>query len=716
MALLLFCLSLISCSGQKNDSQLPWQGIQAGTKDLSAITDRTEYYDITAEQEPIFQWEPDSENSPLADRRSSFISMQLYQGDPVQFWGIQAIRGQFMFWDLYLYRMDGSRELLLQDISMDSHCYLDQAENLYLWKNSAEIIHKDGSIETTMTTLQKYSPSRELLYEQQFDYGYDIQELRQTADGRVYLFTSGKGAVGQDRRLAELKPDTGLVTELGAVSLSKELARPHLGTWDQKLITFKTQPLLGNEITAINVKNGKETCVLSFQGTTYLPPSGFNLQDFRVLEDENVEILWTAEDGSKSLRERLRMEKVLKTPVVLRGLNITGWLASQINSFNRQSIDYHVIVEDCGQGNDTTDFARLTSVQIASGKGPDIIEGNLMKEYMSGMMEKGALEDLHPYMDGSGILEEDYFPFTFGTWRDGDKIFGVCPTSPALAGFCMDSAVLGQEEEPDIETLINALLARQEETAFLKNYDPQKLLALFLEATDTLWGMVDWEKGTCDFGGELFAKILETAKRYGDSEALGEVNYIAESRSFFDIFEFDSKADRERDGKVICGVIFDDGCHAAASPYSILAVNAASSQKEGAWKFISFLLGDEAQSARSLGSGIPVSRNALDTWLEMQKDRVADGRVIRKMILHQAADGSTSIAGTVVYTEADITEEVITEYLEVLENTHTYPVRTAPILDIISEEAADYFNGSKSAEDVAKLVTNRVQTYLDEGH
>ena len=713
MALLLFCLSLSSCSGQNNDSQLPWQGIQTGTKDLSAITDRTEYYDITAEQEPIFQWEPKGENSPLAERRSSFISMQFYQGEPVQFWGIETIRGQFMFWDLYLYRLDGSRELLLQDISMKSRCYLDQDGNLYLWKNSFETIYEDGSTETTETILQKYSPSRELLYEQQFEYGYNIQEIRQTADDKVYLFTSSNGADEQNsRKLAELKPSTGVVTELGAVSLSKELSQPDLGTWGKKLVTLKYQQLYGNEITAINVKNGKETCVLSFQGTTYLLPSDLYLQEFRVLEDESVEILWTSADGSSSLRERLRMEKVERTPIVLRGQDVTGWLAKQINAFNRQNKTYHVIVEDCGYGNDMEDFARLTSVQIASGKGPDILYGGLMQDYISGMIKNGLLEDLRPHMEKSGMQEENYFPFTFAAWRDGEKICGISPATPSLSSYRMDSAVLGGMQEPDIQTLVDVLLARQEDAVFLKTHDSQMLLEFLLEGSDTLWGMVDWEKGSCDFNGELFAQILETAKRYGKSENKRDLTPIAEGRSFIDIYVYDEKEEREKKGKTICGVLFDDGCHVAVNSYSALAINTNSSNKEGAWEFLSFLLGDEAQSA----SNIPAARSNFAAWVEKQKETFANGKKVDMMYGERLADGSIKPTGRVIYTAADVTDEIIEEYTEALEDARPCPLRTIPILDIISEEAADYFSGSKSAADVAKLVTNRVQTYLDEGY
>ena len=36
------------------------------------------------------------------------------------------------------------------------------------------------------------------------------------------------------------------------------------------------------------------------------------------------------------------------------------------------------------------------------------------------------------------------------------------------------------------------------------------------------------------------------------------------------------------------------------------------------------------------------------------------------------------------------------------------------IAEIISEEAAEYFNGTKDAGQAAKLIQNRVQLYLDE--
>lgn len=53
-------------------------------------------------------------------------------------------------------------------------------------------------------------------------------------------------------------------------------------------------------------------------------------------------------------------------------------------------------------------------------------------------------------------------------------------------------------------------------------------------------------------------------------------------------------------------------------------------------------------------------------------------------------------------------------YLKAIEDARPLPLQTAPILEIIQEEAADYFNSIKNAEEVIKVINNRVQLYLNE--
>ena len=713
--LLFFFIFMAGC-GEKNESgESAGRGIPEDGNDLPALAERTEYYDISVDSERIFDWEQEGEEALRAMPELGFISMQFYQGEPVQLWREPNLdEYEFLVsWDICLYRADGSREVLLKEIkeAYNYHGYLDQEGNFYWWKNSTIVEPLGGEIEEIGAVMMKYSPTGELIFEKQYDFGIAFRDIRQTTNGRTYLILSEMGAEG-DRRLAELDPVTGTATELEAVWLpAREVPDEKLGVYGDQPARFKFQGYFDHEITVINVADGSEDCIFSFAGTTYMMPEDYTLCDFKLLENGGVDTLWTAWDGSKSLRQVLRLERVEKIPIVLRGyISAVSWLSKQINSFNQQNETYHVVTE-AYTGNDIEELARLTSVQIASGKGPDILCGGLMKEYISGMLEKGALEDLRPFMEKSGIREEDFFPFTFDTWRSGDKICGISPASPSLTGYCMDSSVLGGTEEPDIETLVDTLLARQEDAIFLKGYDSRKLLEFLLKGTETLWGMVDWEKGSCDFSGELFQKILKVAKRYGDDGNQGEISCIAERRSLGAIQYFDDRQEREKNGKVICGMLFDDGCHAAVESDSALAINANSSNKEGAWEFISFLLGEEAQSGKS---GVPVSRKGFDAWVERQKKRFTDGKRQEETYYYMMPDGTYAYEGTVVYTEADVTDEIIEEYTVMMENIHTYSLRTVSILAIISEEAEDYFQGSKGPEEVSRLITNRVQVYLDE--
>lgn len=710
----LTCIFMIGCKGKKGNEDGVGRGVGADLDDLSVMSEQIEYYDISVVSERLFEWEQEGEESGRLMPEPEFISMQFYQGEPVQLWREPNLdEYEFLVsWDICLYRADGSREVLLKEIkeAYNYHGYLDQEGYFYWWKNSTIVEPLGGEIEEIGAVMMKYSPTGELIFEKQYDFGIAFRDIRQTTNGRTYLILSEMGAEG-DRRLAELDPVTGTVTELEAVWLpAREVSDERLGVYGDQPARFKFQGYFDHEITVINVADGSEDCIFSFAGTTYLTPKDYTLCDFKLLENGSVETLWTAWDGSKSLRQVLRREKVEKTPIILRGyISAVGWLSEQVNSFNQQSEIYHVVI-DAYTGTDLDELARLTSVQIASGKGPDILCGGLMQEYIPGMLEKGALEDLRPYMERSGIREEDFFPLTFDTWRSGDKICGISPASPSLTGYCMDSSVLGGTAEPDIETLVDALLARKEDAILLKGYDSRKLLEFLLKGTETLWGMVDWEKGSCDFGGELFMKILEVAKRYGDSGNRGDIYCIARKRRFGAVPYFEDSQELEKNGKVVCGVLFDDGCHAAVESDSALAINANSSNKEGAWEFISFLLGEEVQSG---DSGVPVSRKAFDIWTKRQKERLADEK-LEEMIYEVLPDGTYEYMGKTIYTEADVTDEIIEEYTGMLEDTRTYPIRTVSILAIISEEAEDYFQGIKGPEEVSRLITNRVQVYLDE--
>lgn len=709
---------LAGCAGRES-GEADWRGIQAGMTDLTAITERTEYYDIISESEDIFHLGLGNEKLAIALLQEGAVDIplgtQFYQQELIQLWARSS--------DIYLYRTDGSSEILLQGVPADytlfpvipgGRWYLSQEGDFYCWHdanyslNSSRPIDEEYKIEAAFS---KISASGEIIYEKTLDPGVFVEDFCQLSDGRCFLLLQSK--IEQTRTLAELDTAAESFTVTERVQMKSPLwGSQSLGAAGGALAVLNYEARSGREIVELNPADGTESCLLSFTGTSYfMYRPGMTMHDFRVLEDGSVEVLWLdSMSRAEGVLERLRMAKVEKTTIVMRGNFMSdSWIIRMVSSFNQQSDEYHVVIEDCGVGNDTEDFARLTSIQLAAGKGPDIIQTGFLQDYITGMLEKGVMEDLKPYMEKSGIREEDYFPFVFDTWRDGGHIYGVNPRM-AMTGYRMERSVLGSRGEPDIETLVDSLLSWEGNAIFLYRMDSQKLLEFFLKGTDTVWGMVDWEKGSCDFSGELFAKMLEAARRYGWDERKSQLPSIAEHRSFSDIFEFDSAAEQESAGKVTCGVLFDDGCRGAQDSTRTMAVNSNSSHKEGAWEFLSFLLGDEAQPSDNK-SGVPVSRRNFEAWLENQRERVQNGKTPVKniQIIMPNNEVTTSV---VTYKEEDFTEEKMEEYRKALEEARSCPIRTAPILDIILEESADYFNGSKSAEAVSEIVANRVRLYL----
>lgn len=215
--------------------------------------------------------------------------------------------------------------------------------------------------------------------------------------------------------------------------------------------------------------------------------------------------------------------------------------------------------------------------------------------------------------------------------------------------------------------------------------------------------MVDLEKGTCDFGGELFGKLLEAAKRYQYDERnnfpkVTSDKYLSTIHTIY--YNFRTRAEEEARGFASAGTLFDDGSHPvpaiAQSRYKSLMLNANAANRDGAWEFVKFILSDEAQEKLAEKAELPVKKSVFKAQMERE---IEDG--LSKDVSVKVFDGP-------------LTKERADEIEEFLENARALPYKTEPILAIIREEAKEYFNGNKSKEQVAEIIENRVQLYLDE--
>jgi len=733
LAVFSLCLALLSACGKAEDTAgnsaadegantrkeeensseaISWKGVEPGIEDLSTITDRTEYYDLALTAENLFDLDLYRQNPTDRDAKQTIaaggtyylaLATQFYNGEPVQL----VAKMEENISDIYLYQKDGSSQLLVQNAPQDYmlspapryQWYLSQEGFLYCYRTTFPYVEKLEQ-ESYEIFIAKISSSGEILYESRLTIDASLNKICQMEDGCIYLLLQN---TDYTKYLAQLDPDTGEIVPDSQIDLPYSFEVFFGCAGDCPAVTGYGQNDAGYKIMKINPQDQSLSPMLYLTGTSYGWHSLMELQGLNVLQDGSVELLWTDENGLNCLYEKLWMEKVTKIPIVVRGIFYNNtWLADRAALFNSQNDSYHVVIEDCGAGNDAEDFYRLTSIQIASGKGPDILCGNIYLEvYIDGMLEKGALEALNPYMEASGVKEEDYFAPTFSTWRQGETIYGIKYMLNVTA-YQISEEVLGSRKTPDIETLVDALLACEGDYVYEKGYASSQVLYSWLAGTDSLWGMVDWEAGSCDFNTPLFEKMLKAAARFGDDGRKASASSIRRLLRLQNFLNFKGSAEQEAEGLVTGGLLFDDGCYAASFSEGTLAVNASSAHKDGAWEFIRYLISEESQSKEFDFTVTPVNKKAFEKWMQAEIEKYTQIRYV---------NGVQQIPFR--YGE-DTSEKKKEEYRTALNEARPLPRRIQPILDILLDEAESYFNGSKNAQEVADVVNNRVRLYLNE--
>lgn len=699
LLLMLGCMCLAGCSGKEGGN--PGGDSAGGSEEAGASTGQEESDSRGKARELTFV-----EETLFPKKEGYILGIQFFQGEAIQLRGVDAAGAT----DIYLDRADGSSELLyeaLPDVAYDTSIHQNENEWYMVQDGSMYCIARDDK--ESGCSLTKRDTQGTVQYTVKLDLAiYDICQL--AGDEVIVLQRDNLDYVNSKPRLGELNQATGTVRELSQV---KAEWGDYVGAGAESLLILNSR----DGVAEVNMQDGARNYIMDFLGTTYGVDTGkFKgwVRDVRVTEDGRVELLWHTVDD-EGMKETLAWKQVDKIPVVMRGFHFNNsWIKDAVAAFNGSNDTYFITLE-AAKG-DLDDFTTQTSVQIAAGGGPDLLYGEVLSDSIQGMLDKGGFEDLAPYMAASGIKEEDYFPIAFSTWRRDEKIYGVNVTL-WNERHIMDASVLGDNAgEPDIETLIDALYDYEDKAMYISYRGSGEVLKIFLEGSEDLWGMIDWEQGSCDFSGELFAKMLEVAKRYAYDE-YQEYPVLAESTAVSDmeLFAFMAPSVMEQMGKVQVGVLFDDGCYPAQITLTqVFSINANSSQKQGAWEFIAYLLGEDRQQWLA-GPGyneLPVNRKVFREKIEEERKMHGDKGV---MLIPY----SYSVKGKYVTEDRevsleDVNEEWMEAFTKMAEETRPLPVRTEPILDIICDEAEDYFNGIKGVEEVVRVLENRVQLYMSE--
>ena len=142
------------------------------------------------------------------------------------------------------------------------------------------------------------------------------------------------------------------------------------------------------------------------------------------------------------------------------------------------------------------------------------------------------------------------------------------------------------------------------------------------------------------------------------------------------------------------------------------AITAKAANPEGAWQFVRYFLTEEYQDNLinvNYNSGIPIRISSLEKHLADCKEPPYYNDNGVKRYYENTVYNGYSMVNIGVNTDED-NEKM----LSLIKSVSSVYREDKFVLAIVEEETGAYFAGQKSAEDVAKIIQNRVQNYLDE--
>ena len=403
-----------------------------------------------------------------------------------------------------------------------------------------------------------------------------------------------------------------------------------------------------------------------------------------------------------------------KTVLTLAAFYVGSNLREAVVLFNRTNPNYRIHIIDYSEFSTDTEWdAGLTrlSTEIISGVVPDILDVSSLpyKEYAA----RGLLTDIYTMIDADPTLNRN--DFVQGAFRAAELDGSLYQVFPSFYVTTMvgNPNVLGPEPGWTMDEFSAVLAAHPE---------ADMPLGMWLTRMNMLQGAVsfamddyiDWAAGTVHFDTPQFIQLLELCTRFPDEIDYSDDNWvssdeaIAQGRQIMMQTSVSGFTDTMWnkmmfDGEVVYkGFPNESRAGNSLSAESSLALIETSPNKDAAWSFIRTILDEPWQSAY-IYWGFPTNQASFDKKAQaaLEEDYSHWG---------MSYDGGRSMQGTNV-TQSDIDQ--IVALINSTSNIGSWNVDTE-IWNIISESAADFFNGTTTAADAARIIQSRVSILVSE--
>lgn len=416
-----------------------------------------------------------------------------------------------------------------------------------------------------------------------------------------------------------------------------------------------------------------------------------------------------------------------KTELVFGSYIFDMDIIKRIVDFNKTNEKYKIVIKEYRR--DDFDFQAARNdfnMDIITNKGPDIIDltsiGNADL-----YMEKGLLEDLTPWMEqDEAIANETYLEHILDVYRKDEKLYAIIPNFN-IKTIVGKEALVGADSAWKLEDMIAlAEHAGEGQRLFAPDITKSSLLVNICLPAD-IDSFVNWETGECNFNSEEFIRLMEFANTYGSTqEEAGQYDWsqmyenlssgkqmlsVAYIANVLNIKYYEGLFGGEAVSFV--GYPVNTGCGAKIAPTRSFGIMASveKEKKEGAWQFIRQFLLEDYQESIGFTMGFPVMEKALRKQYQeaMTPDYYEDenGNQVE-------ASKFTEYIAEAPYEIYSLSQEDVDRIDQLIWQLDSLMKTDDQINTIIEEEAAAYFGGSKSAQEAADIIQNRIQTYVKE--
>ncbi len=594
-----------------------------------------------------------------------------------------------------VYEIDLSDLLAGEENSYIQNMQIDKDGNIYLTNGDSKIwlLNKDG-VQTGIIQVDNY-----------------INTMGVTKEGTVIV--TMYGAEGIEVKEVDFagkafgQPITGLASGNGNMMIAPGL--------EQGLLVSNGSTLLSYDMVS---KTSTEILQWINSDINYN-----NIRAFSALSEDQIAVVTErySQDGSTSeiiILTKKPYDSVTEKTILTYGtLYSDDRIIEKIIDFNKTNEKYRIEVKEYGI--DDWEQAQVQmNADILSGNGPDIFSlsyGASIESYIN----KGVFEDLNQYLEKDTLIKkEDYLENVLNAYEVEDKLYAIMP-SFTIGTIMGKSSLIGDRESWTIQDLIAFAKEQPEGTKTFEYATKDSILSTLLMYNVEEY--IDYKTGECSFDSESFIQILEFANQFDkefvwDENAPSTPSLIAENKltlvntNFSDVLSFQAYQKMFGEEVTFIGYPTSSGKGSVLeSNGSTLAINAKAKNKEGAWEFVRMFMLEDYQT--SLDWGFPILKSALeDNFQEAMKEESWTDETGTEVVQPKTTWGWNDFQ-VEIYAA---TQEEVDEIRDLIMSIDKVSSYDQQIQSIVAEEAAAYFEGMKTAPEVATIIQSRIQIYVNE--